>query len=197
MVSADTAASKASLRILKTPGHYSIWKPDKLVSGRSVTRRLAVSAGFFAPGARRVNKGQSRASNIEVMEREQDEVTAVSNGVAPIAPAASPIRGPRPLVTAWMRDIVISLVVSILFIIFLYQPVKVEGTSMMPTLADQERVFINKFVYKLEPISRGDVVVLLLSARYLQELHQARDRRSWRPGPHRRWRGLCQRCAAT
>jgi len=30
---------------------------------------------------------------------------------------------------------------------------------MMPTLQDQERVFINKFVYKLEPIARGDVIV--------------------------------------
>ena len=30
---------------------------------------------------------------------------------------------------------------------------------MMPTLEDQERVFINKFVYRLEPIQRGDVVV--------------------------------------
>jgi len=29
----------------------------------------------------------------------------------------------------------------------------------MPTLQDQERVFVNKFVYKLEPIERGDVVV--------------------------------------
>jgi signal peptidase I len=58
-----------------------------------------------------------------------------------------------------MRDILISLAVSAFFIIFLYQPVKVEGTSMMPTLEDQERVFINKFVYKLEPIERGDVVV--------------------------------------
>ena len=48
---------------------------------------------------------------------------------------------------------------SAFFIIFLYQPVKVEGTSMMPTLEDQERVFINKFVYRLEPIQRGDVVV--------------------------------------
>src|ERR1700758_214885 len=61
--------------------------------------------------------------------------------------------------TGWMRDVVISLAVSAFFIIFLYQPVKVEGTSMMPTLQDQERVFINKFVYKLEPIERGDVVV--------------------------------------
>ena len=63
------------------------------------------------------------------------------------------------MVSGWVRDIVISLAVSAFFIIFLYQPVKVEGTSMMPTLQDQERVFINKFVYKLEPIERGDVIV--------------------------------------
>jgi len=75
------------------------------------------------------------------------------------APAAPVKHGTRPLLTAWIRDITVSVVISILFIIFLYQPVKVEGTSMMPTLADQERVFINKFVYKLEPIHRGDVVV--------------------------------------
>jgi signal peptidase I len=68
-------------------------------------------------------------------------------------------RSAKPLITAWARDIAISLIVSVFFIVFLYQPVKVEGTSMMPTLADQERVFINKFVYKLEPIHRGDVVV--------------------------------------
>ena len=68
-------------------------------------------------------------------------------------------QGTRPVLVAWARDIAISLAVSIFFIIFLYQPVKVEGTSMMPTLADQERVFINKFVYRLEPIHRGDVVV--------------------------------------
>jgi signal peptidase I len=65
----------------------------------------------------------------------------------------------RPVLTRWVRDIVISVAVSAFFILFLYQPVKVEGTSMMPTLEDQERVFINKFVYRLEPIHRGDVVV--------------------------------------
>ena len=69
-------------------------------------------------------------------------------------------RGARtPLLSGWLRDVLISLAVSAFFIIFLYQPVKVEGTSMMPTLQDQERVFINKFVYKLEPIARGDVIV--------------------------------------
>jgi len=59
----------------------------------------------------------------------------------------------------WVRDIFISLAVSVFFIVFLYQPVKVEGTSMAPLLSDQERIFINKFVYRFEPISRGDVVV--------------------------------------
>ncbi len=63
------------------------------------------------------------------------------------------------MLASWLRDLVISLAISAFIIIFLYQPVKVEGTSMMPELEDQERIFINKFVYRLEPIERGDVVV--------------------------------------
>jgi signal peptidase I len=60
---------------------------------------------------------------------------------------------------AWMRDLLIALGVSVFIIVFLYQPVKVEGTSMMPNLSDQERIFINKFVYHWEAVERGDVVV--------------------------------------
>jgi signal peptidase I len=64
-----------------------------------------------------------------------------------------------PVVSVWLRDLVISLAISAFIIVFLYQPVKVEGTSMMPSLEDQERIFVNKFVYRLEPIQRGDIVV--------------------------------------
>jgi len=64
-----------------------------------------------------------------------------------------------PDLRSWIRDIVISLSIAAGVIIFLYQPVKVEGNSMMPELADQERIFINKLVYRFEPIKRGDVVV--------------------------------------
>ncbi len=67
-------------------------------------------------------------------------------------------RGGASLLT-WGRDLVVSLIISAFIIIFLYQPVKVEGTSMLPGLDDQERIFINKFVYNFEPIERGDVVV--------------------------------------
>ncbi len=65
----------------------------------------------------------------------------------------------RSLVGVWIRDLVISVMIAIFIIVFVYQPMKVEGTSMMPLLGDQERIFVNKFVYHLEPISRGDVVV--------------------------------------
>ncbi len=61
----------------------------------------------------------------------------------------------------WARDIVISLFASFFIITFLYQPVKVEGTSMLPRLEDRDRLFINKFIYHFEKISRGDVVVFL------------------------------------
>jgi len=59
----------------------------------------------------------------------------------------------------WLRELILSLAISAFIIVFIYQPVKVEGTSMMPSLEDQERIFVNKFVYRLEPISRGDIVV--------------------------------------
>ena len=62
-------------------------------------------------------------------------------------------------VRVWVRDIIISIAIAVVVIVFLYQPVKVEGTSMMPWLHDQERIFVNKFVYRFEDIRRGDIVV--------------------------------------
>jgi signal peptidase I len=76
-----------------------------------------------------------------------------------VATKAEPASRAAILFSAWMRDLIISLGISAFIIVFLYQPVKVEGTSMMPSLDDQERIFINKFVYRLEPIQRGDIVV--------------------------------------
>jgi signal peptidase I len=62
---------------------------------------------------------------------------------------------------SWVRDLAFSVLIAVILIVFIYQPVKVEGTSMMPTLTDQERIFINKFTYHfgLGDIQRGDMVV--------------------------------------
>jgi signal peptidase I len=59
----------------------------------------------------------------------------------------------------WVRDLVIASLISVFMVTFLYQPVRVEGTSMLPRLEDRDRLFINKFVYHLSAIHRGDVVV--------------------------------------
>jgi signal peptidase I len=62
---------------------------------------------------------------------------------------------------SWGRDLLIAVAASVFIILFLYQPVRVEGTSMLPVLQDQDRLFINKFVYHFDKIQRGDVVVFL------------------------------------
>ena len=73
----------------------------------------------------------------------------------------SPAASGSATALSWLRDLMLSVVLAIVVILFLYQPVKVEGTSMMPGLVDQERIFINKFVYRfgIADISRGDTVV--------------------------------------
>src|ERR1700723_662901 len=75
------------------------------------------------------------------------------------APAPSTTHSLRNEIRVWTRDLLIAIGLALVIIVFLYQPVKVEGTSMAPLLSDQGRIFINKFVYRFSSIERGDVVV--------------------------------------
>lgn len=87
----------------------------------------------------------------------ENEVPTSQNTEAPVGP---PGLGRRFLEARyWLRDLILSLLLAFIVIVFLYQPVQVEGTSMMPRLTNHERIFINKFVYRFEPIQRGDIVV--------------------------------------
>ena len=60
---------------------------------------------------------------------------------------------------SWFRDIVFAFATAIFIVVFVIQPVKVEGTSMQPQLVDQERIFVNRFIYRFSDIHRGDIVV--------------------------------------
>jgi signal peptidase I len=62
-------------------------------------------------------------------------------------------------IRSWLRDIFFAALTAVLIVVFVVQPVKVEGTSMQPRLSDQERIFVNKFVYRVSEINRGDIVV--------------------------------------
>ncbi|MGB6687758.1 MAG: signal peptidase I [Terracidiphilus sp.] len=83
--------------------------------------------------------------------------SAVNTPVPPI-PAPAPQRSSSGI-GLWLRDLLVSAAASVLIITFLYQPVRVEGTSMLPRLEDHDRLFINKFVYRFSAIERDDVVV--------------------------------------
>jgi signal peptidase I len=89
---------------------------------------------------------------------DQNQPVAASVPEMP-APAPSAAHSLRNEIRVWTRDLLIAIGLALVIIVFLYQPVKVEGTSMAPLLSDQERIFINKFVYRFEPIQRRDVVV--------------------------------------
>lgn len=63
-----------------------------------------------------------------------------------------------------VRDLIFALMVLALVMVFVIQPVKVEGTSMLPYLHDGERIFVNKLIYYDEyrwapKVYRGDIVV--------------------------------------
>jgi signal peptidase I len=63
-----------------------------------------------------------------------------------------------------LRDLIFALMIAALVVVFVVQPVKVEGTSMLPRLHDGERIFVNKLIYYDEyrwapKIDRGDIVV--------------------------------------
>ncbi len=73
--------------------------------------------------------------------------------------AAAPEPASLRTLSTWARDLFFSILVSFFIILFIYEPVKVEGGSMEPGLEDQERIFINKLVYRFESIERGDIVV--------------------------------------
>jgi signal peptidase I len=89
-------------------------------------------------------------------DQNQPLVSSVPETPAPVPSAAHSLRNE---IRVWTRDLLIAIGLALVIIVFLYQPVKVEGTSMAPLLSDQERIFINKFVYRFEPIQRRDVVV--------------------------------------
>lgn len=65
---------------------------------------------------------------------------------------------------AWRRiDFVISLLLVVLFAFslrtFVFEPVRVDGRSMVPTLQDNEHMIVEKISYLFSEPKRGDIVI--------------------------------------
>ncbi|CEH30103.1 Signal peptidase I [Aneurinibacillus migulanus] len=62
---------------------------------------------------------------------------------------------------SWMGPIGIGFIASVFISIFVFQPYKVEGHSMDPTLHDQERIYVSKLSHTFSKLpDYGDIVVI-------------------------------------
>jgi signal peptidase I len=67
-------------------------------------------------------------------------------------------------VVAWVKTLFSAAVYATLIVTFGFQVARVEGQSMAPTLADQDRLIVNKLVYQLSEPRRSDIVMLYYPA---------------------------------
>jgi signal peptidase I len=61
---------------------------------------------------------------------------------------------------AWLKTLASAAVYATLIVTFGFQVARVEGQSMAPTLADQDRLIVNKAAYKFGDPQVGDIVML-------------------------------------
>ena len=66
----------------------------------------------------------------------------------------------REELVAWFKTLASAAVYATLIVTFGFQVARVEGQSMAPTLADQDRLIVNKFAYRVGAPRRGDIVML-------------------------------------
>ena len=88
-------------------------------------------------------------------------------------PVAAPERAATPAVEsgvrmevwraellAWLRTLAQATVYATLVVTFVMQVARVEGQSMAPTLDDQDRLIVNKLIYRMSDPRRSDIVML-------------------------------------
>lgn len=59
----------------------------------------------------------------------------------------------------WSKALIIAVILAVIIRYFLFTPIVVEGTSMMPTLQDRDWMIVNKFSYQFGEPERFDIVV--------------------------------------
>lgn len=59
----------------------------------------------------------------------------------------------------WGEAIVVALVLTLIIRAFVVQAFKIPSGSMIPTLLQGDKLFVNKFIYRFQPPERWDIVV--------------------------------------
>jgi signal peptidase I len=108
--------------------------------------------------------------------REDDGNSSEPHADAPPAGVSEAVAGPafdlrlsspgirfaqiRAEIVAWFKTLISAAVYAVLIVTFGFQVARVEGQSMAPTLEDQDRLIVNKLVYRISEPRRGDIAML-------------------------------------
>jgi signal peptidase I len=95
-------------------------------------------------------------------ETSAEAILTVAAVPGPADSAIAPAAAPRPLLSAaWdlLHDVSITVLFCFFIVTFVAQPVRVQGASMQPRIEDNERILVNKAIYRFQGVERGDVVV--------------------------------------
>jgi signal peptidase I len=79
---------------------------------------------------------------------------------APRQPGYSRLAQVQEEIFAWLKTLFSAAVYAILIVTFGFQVARVEGQSMAHTLEDQDRLIVNKLIYRISEPRRGDIVML-------------------------------------
>src|SRR5207237_9212865 len=87
------------------------------------------------------------------------EAAAVAVPEPPTIDAIAPWKKMGTEILAGVQTLVSAAVYATLIVTFGFQVARVDGLSMAPTLADQDRLIVNKFAYRLSAPRKGDIVM--------------------------------------
>ncbi|MQA29165.1 MAG: signal peptidase I [Luteitalea sp.] len=119
----------------------------------------SASAQELAPGASRPESAPSAPAPDLAALPALTEAVAQDAGARRTS-AAQRFAHVQEELVAWLKTLVSAAVYAILIVTFGFQVARVEGQSMAPTLEDQDRLIVNKLVYRIGEPRRGDIVML-------------------------------------
>jgi signal peptidase I len=91
---------------------------------------------------------------------QQSAIVPAIEDKRPTATTSDTLAQVKEELVAWVKTLMSAAVYAVLIVTFLFQVARVEGQSMAPTLEDQDRLIVNKLVYRIGEPRRGDIVML-------------------------------------
>jgi len=59
----------------------------------------------------------------------------------------------------WIKALLIAFILAFIVRTYFFSPIVVDGSSMLPTLHDRDKMIVNKFIYRINEPERFDIVV--------------------------------------